>query len=61
MEVMVHSLITDLPVSTTKEEIMQATENDPSLQMLAKVAKEGWPHHRRTSSLRDKAVLGTPR
>ena len=52
MEVMVQSLITDLPVSTTKqEEIRQATENDPSLQMLAKVAKEGWPHDRRTSSL----------
>ena len=47
MEVMVHSLITDLPVSTTKKEgIRQATDNDPSLQMLAKVAKEGWPHHR---------------
>ena len=41
MEMMVYSLITHLPVSTTKKEIKQATENDSSLQMLARVAEEG--------------------
>ena len=59
MEVMVHSMITDLPMRTTKkEEIRQATENDSSLQMLSRVAKESWPYHRRTFLLEIRQCLG---
>ena len=50
LEVMVHSLITDLPASATRmEEIRHATETDPCLQMLAKTVKTGWPHRRRST------------
>lgn len=47
MEVMVHSLITNLPVTQDKTvQMKSATAHDEGLQMLSKVVKNGWPSHR---------------
>ena len=47
MEVMVHSLITNLPMTQEKMAHMKsATAQDEDLQMLSKVVKSGWPFHR---------------
>ena len=46
-EVMVHSLITNLPMSKEKlAQMKSATAQDEDLQMLSKVVKNGWPFHR---------------
>ena len=47
MEVIVHSLVERLPL--TKEKLAQmkaATAQDEILQMLSKVARNGWPSHK---------------
>ena len=47
MEVVVHSLVANLPM--TEEELTQmksATAQDDTLQALRKVVKNGWPSHR---------------
>ena len=47
MEVMVHSLITNLPMTQEKlAQMKSATTQDEELQMLSKVVKSGWPLHR---------------
>ena len=47
MEVMVHSLMKNLPVSSSKlQELQQNTIQDPSLIELLRLVKHGWPHSR---------------
>ena len=47
MEVMVHSLIANLPMTQEKlAQMKSATAQDDDLQMLSKIAKDGWPFHR---------------
>ena len=47
MEVIVHSLITNLPMTQEKlAQMKSATAPDEDLQMLSKVVKNGWPFHR---------------
>ncbi|KAL9972908.1 hypothetical protein ACROYT_G019301 [Oculina patagonica] len=47
MEVMVHSLITNLPMTQEKlAQMKSATAQDEDLQKLCKVVKNGWPSHK---------------
>lgn len=47
MEVMVHSLITNLPMTQEKlAQMKSATAQDEDLQKLCTVVKNGWPSHR---------------
>ena len=47
MEVMVHSLIANLPMTQEKlAQMKSATAQDDDLQMLSKIVKDGWPFHR---------------
>ncbi|KAL9977698.1 hypothetical protein ACROYT_G015131 [Oculina patagonica] len=47
MEVMVHSLIINLPMTQEKlAQMKSATAQDEDLQKLCKVVKNGWPSHR---------------
>ena len=47
MEVMVHSLVANLPVTALKmEEIRGATDCDHALQMLKHMLQQGWPDHK---------------
>ena len=47
MEVMVHSLIANLPMTQEKlAQMKSATAQDDELQMLSKIVKDGWPFHR---------------
>ena len=45
MEVMVHSLVTNVPYSPIRlTQIRSATQDDPTLQTLKNTVKVGWPH-----------------
>ena len=47
IEVMVHSLITNLPMTQKKlAQMKSATAQDEDLQMLSQVVKSGWPFYR---------------
>ena len=47
MEVMVHSLIANLPMTQeTLAQMKSATAQDEDLQMLSKIVKDGWPFYR---------------
>ena len=49
MEVMVHSLVECLPVSSTKlVDIKKATQDDQSLQLLKATIKNGWPKSKKS-------------
>ena len=49
-EVMVHSLVRDIPVSDRrKEQLKQATAQDQDLQMLKEALLTGWPRHQRST------------
>lgn len=47
VEVMVHSLVANLPMTDEKlAHLKSATAQDDTLQMLSKVVKSGWPSHK---------------
>ena len=47
MEIMVNSLISNLPMTQEKlAQMKSAIAQDKTLQMLGKVVKNGWPFHR---------------
>ena len=51
LEVVVHSLIRDLPVSAIRmEQIRDATIEDPELQRLRQAVMIGWPKNKQTAS-----------
>ena len=48
MEHLIHSVITNLPISDVKlMELRELNYSDPTMQMLHKYAREGWPEHKR--------------
>ena len=49
IEVMVHSLVTNIPATSEKiAEIKAATKEDETLQTLKETIKQGWPKHRQS-------------
>ena len=51
IEVMVHSLVTDLPVtSKCLDHIKEAAADDPVMQELKQMVTQGWPHHKANTS-----------
>jgi hypothetical protein len=60
MEVMVHSLVECLPVSSTKlADIKKATLDDQSLHVLHRTIKSGWPKSNKSSPSRRIGALET--
>ena len=48
MEYFIHCVITNLPISDVKlMELRELNHSDPTMQMLHKFTKEGWPEHKR--------------
>ena len=48
MDIMIHTLIKELPVSDEKLSTMRSsTMSDPELMSLKTILKNGWPHHKK--------------